>query len=209
MRDALRVLERAREMGYRALLVFNGDRARLVEEASSTAGGDCVLVGDSSVRREFCSLELSPARYQDLLGSEYGAAIVSMESMIRPSIIAAAGEAVRRGGFLAIVGGPWRSWTPGPREGGTGLYKRYLEEAIPRSRLHAWIDEGQTRSISTSVGDPPEPRGPEGYKPRGDMPRRLIAETATLDQARALDRLAGFLRGRARSMILRGDRGRG
>ena len=135
--------------------------------------------------------------------------MVSMESMVRPSILAAAGEAVRGGGFLAIVGDPWESWTPGPREGGRGLYKEYLANAIPRARLHVWIDKGTTRSMEARVPKPPPRLGPRGYKPRGDMPKKLLAETATLDQAKALDRIAGFLRGGERSLLLRGDRGRG
>ncbi len=207
--EAYKVLEVARETGYRALLALNGDRVELVKTVAGMAGGDCVLVGDKPVRMGLCRLELPPARYQDLLGGEYGAAVVSMESMVRPSILAAAGEAVRRGGFLAVVGGPWRSWTPGPREGGRGLYKEYLANAISRARLHAWIDGVSVRSMAMRVSKPPPITGTRGYKPQGNMPKRLLAETATIGQARALNRIAGFLRGRGRSLLVRGNRGRG
>ncbi len=208
-RKALRVMERARDTGYRGLLVLNGDREELVRDTAEAVGGDCLLVGDSPVRGGYCRRELPPARFQEALGSEYPAAIISLESMVRPSIIAGIAETVRGGGFLAIVGGPWASWTPGPREGGTGLYKEYLEHVIPRARLHAWIDEGRVRSSRLEASTPPPREGPEGYRPRYGVPRRLLREAATRGQAEVLDRLVGFITGRARSFLLRGDRGRG
>ncbi len=209
LHEAVReVVDRAASTGYRGLIVVvDSDRPGIVRALAEESGGDCVLVGDSSVRRGHCSLELSPARYQRLLGREFKAGIISLESMVRPNLIAATAEAVRGGGFLAIVGGPPGGWSFGPR-GGLGYYDRYLRERIGSCRLHAFVEDGRLVSSRVEVGRPPRVEPPESYRPRR-VPRRLALRAANADQARALDVMAGFLHGRSRSFLLTGDRGRG
>lgn len=202
-----RALSRARRTGYRALIVRGGDRLRSVERLAGEASGDCALIGDSKVRRGFCRLELSPARYREVLGSEYGAVIVSLESMVRPSIVAASGEAVRGGGFLALAGPPWEDWSLGPRDG-PGHYKAYLERMIPRSRLHSWTSGERVISEALEVAGSPG-RGRARFKSRAGIPGAIMRLARTASQARALDEILLWMRGPSRSLLVAGDRGRG
>ncbi len=204
---------RARDTGYRALLFLHGNRRELVEWLAGKSGGDCILVGDSSVRGSNCRLEVSPARYQGILGSEAGAAIISLPSLVRPSLIAAAGETVRGGGFLAIVGGEPGEWTPGPREG-LGAYEEYLYHAVSRNRLHIrWSSRMGILSWRMEAGAAPEKEwDPRDYirgKRLAWPVKRLVLEARTRDQAVALERMHRFAHKGGRSFLLTGDRGRG
>ncbi len=204
----LEVVEKASSTRYRGLIVaVEHDRIEAVRLLADTVGGDCVLVGDSMVRRGFCSMEMSPAGYQRLLGREFKAGIVSLDGMVRPTIVAAVAEAVRGGGFLAVVGGPPGSWSWGPRDG-LGFYDSYVRSSIGSCRLHAYIEDGKLVSMRLDVGRPPRVPGGGEYRPRR-IPRKLAAAAANIDQARAIDAMAMFLHGRARSFMLTGDRGRG
>ncbi len=202
-----RTVSLARRTGYRALIVRGGDRERSVERLAGSVDGDCALIGDSRVRRGHCGVELSPARYREVLGGEYNAVIISLESMLRPSIVAAGGEAVRGGGFLALVGPPWERWSLGPR-GGPGNYKRYLEGMIPRSRLHSWTSMDRLISEALRVGPAPR-RGRPRYRSRAGVPGAVMRLARTDSQARALDKILEWLRGAQRSLLVMGDRGRG
>ncbi|MCE4616774.1 MAG: GNAT family N-acetyltransferase [Aeropyrum sp.] len=206
-----RWVERASKTGYRSLVVVGSDDwAGWIRLLSGLVGGDCLLVSSKEFRGSGrCGAEASPAGIEKVLGGEYSAAILAVDGLIRPSIIAAAGETVRAGGFLALLSRPAARWNPGP-EGGRGLYSKYLRESIPRCDIHLWIDE-EEGVISEKLEPPKLARAAEDLKTiRVDgVPRALVAAARTPDQARVLGEIYRFARGRYRSLLVRGDRGRG
>jgi len=204
-------LERLAASGWRGLAVAAGFPAGdVVELVRGFTGGDCLLVAPSRLRGGSCRVEVSPARVQDALGGEFSAAVLAVEGLLRPSIVAAAGETVRGGGALVIASEEeWGSWDPGPREG-RGLYAGYLKRRILEAPIHLVVDRGGfvSESWRPPEGAPPR-RGLEGFRSRVGVPRGLQGLARTRDQLDALERLASFLRGRGRSVLLTGDRGRG
>ncbi len=201
------VLERAAHTGYRALLFLHGDRRGIVRLLAARARGDCIAVTDRDVRPGACRVEASPASYDRILGGEALLAIVSLPSMVRPSIIAAAGETVRGGGALAVVGGPRGEWTPGPREG-LGAYEEYLYSSIGESRFHLWASTSETYSMRLP---PPNARAPkpERGECRGIPEGRIAGLVRTRGECRALVESRRYLRSGRGSLLLLGDRGRG
>ncbi|MEB3846400.1 MAG: hypothetical protein GSR74_00305, partial [Desulfurococcales archaeon] len=200
-RQAARILEKAASTGYRALIVYH---TRRLEEGvrlfAGLASGDCLLVAPRDYRIGACTAEYSPMDIEDYLGMEFGSGVIASPGLLRPSVIASAAETIRGGGFLAIVVPPRDEWDPGPVES-RGLYKRYLEEAIPGAGLHAWISSDcKVYSASMMVPDPGGEAARVEYKSRKGVPRRLLALARTPDQASGLDVFASFLRGRWRSL---------
>ena len=209
-RQTARILEKAASTGYRALIVYH---TRRLEEGvrlfARLAHGNCLLVAPRDYRTGACTAEYSPMDIEDYLGMEFGSGVIASPGLLRPSVIASAAETIRGGGFLAIVVPPREEWDPGP-VGSRGLYKRYLEEAIPGAGLHAWISSDcKVYSASMRVPDPGGEEARVEYKSRKGVPRRLLALARTPDQASGLDVFASFLRGRWRSLFVTGNRGRG
>ncbi len=187
-------------------------RFNAVEALAGLAGGECVLVADRASRRGVCRVEVSPAGFERALGGEFGAAIVSLEGLVRPNVLAGIAETVKGGGFLALVAPPLDSWDPGP-PGGRGFYRRYLLSSIRRCRLHLWLEEcgGSVKVVSESLKAPAARPDGESWeiKSRVGVPRRLMGLARTYSQALALEAGARFLRSGARTFFVRGDRGRG
>ena len=155
-----------------------------------------------------CSRILSPARYQEILGSEARVAIVALEGLVRPNILAATAETVVEGGLLVIAAGPPGEWDPGP-PGGLGLYRGYLLESIRRSRSHVIVDLESDTAQSRAIPREPAPLRPPRPSGARGLPARLARLAATADQLSALEAAARLLRGRGRTLLVLGDRGRG
>ena len=156
-----------------------------------------------------CRLEKSPMDVEEYLGTEHGAAIVSTTGLLRPGVVASAGETVRRGGFLAIAAPPRDSWNPGPA-GGLGYYKRYLYNMIPRAASHLWLDLDECKAYSRS--GPPPPTEIVEWKPErvpAGVNGRIYRLAKTQGQARLIEEFHRMVRGRVRSLYIIGDRGRG
>jgi tRNA(Met) cytidine acetyltransferase len=207
-------LEALRSTRFRGLIVVNACRREdAVEELASMAGGDCLLVSERELRSGRCRVELSLAGFERALGGEFSAAIVSARGLLRPSVLAGVAETVRGGGFLAIVAPRLAEWDPGP-PGGRGFYRRYLTSSIGRCRAHLWLEHcgGEMRLVSKRLdlkGGRGSEWSPAGFKSRAGVPRSLLSLARTQSQAEALEAGARFLRSGARSLFLRGDRGRG
>ena len=201
------VLERAAQTGYRALLFLHGDRRGMVRLLAGRARGDCIVVADRDARPGMCRVEASPAGYERILGGEALLAVVSLPSMVRPSIIAAVGETVRGGGALAIVGGPRGEWTPGPREG-LGAYEEYLYSSIGESRFHLWASTRETYSMRLPPPNAKAPM-PERGECKGVPEGRIAGLVRTRGECRALAEARRYLRRGRGSLLLLGDRGRG
>ena len=194
--------------GYRGLILVNtSDVREAISELSSLVEGDCLLVATKEYRSGSCRASYGPLDIDKVLGSEYRAAVIALESLLRPNVVAAVTEVVRGGGFLAIVAPPLDKWNPGPHAG-TGYYKRYLLSSVTSSRAHLWVTDEGVISRSLDVGGRP-PRRAWEFKSRKGVPRALMSLAATLDQAKALEAMAHFLHGRYRSVLVKGDRGRG
>lgn len=202
-------IESLKDSGSRGLLVVNShDPRRASSMLAETVGNDCLLVAEKGLRGAGCRYEKSPMDIEEYLGLEVGAAIVASTGLLRPGLIASAGETVRAGGFLALAGPPWSVWNPGPSSG-TGEYKRYLEEIIPQAETHMWIDLDKCNIITRR---PPPKLNPVKWKPGKAPPGAhgaIYRLARTPDQARGIELGARLVRGRARSLYIVGDRGRG
>ncbi len=199
-----------RETRWRGLIVAHSrDPAGAARVLAGLAGGRCLHVAPRDLRGSGCATEKSPMDIDEYLGTEHDAAIVSSRGLLRPSVIASAGETVRAGGFLALAVPPRGEWSPGPA-GGTGAYREYLESSIPRAPVHLWLDLDDCRVYSRSLQAPPPPRSEwrPGRAPPG-VPRAVYRLARTRSQARLLEKAPSFLRGRHRSLLVVGDRGRG
>ncbi len=197
----------SRSTGYRGLIIITDEEPReTLETLVDLLDRDCLLVAEKSLRIRKCRRELSPARYTDVLGGEYSYSIIATSGLLRPSIVAAVGETVRRGGALIIVAPDWESWEPGL---GKRLYKQYLKKKIPMSRLHIWINNKRTLSHRIELSSKPS-ETTRSRKPICRLPREIRRLIKTRDQGEALCRIYRFLMDkRSRSLMLKGDRGRG
>jgi len=203
--------------GYRGLVVIHASELastaqRLISLLRERLGeGTCIAPAEyRGALRGTCSRTLSPAAVEELLGTEAGYALLLVPRLLRPNLFAAAAETIRGGGVVVLVAPPLAMWQPGG-EAGTGAYKRYLVNRLYTARSLFWADIDRD---SVYVSRLPRccakrPEGPETYRPREPIPRRLVEAAATREQAEALDRVAGFLRRRGRSVLVLGDRGRG
>ncbi len=208
-------LDELGRLGWRGLLVahssdLHGLARRLAGILSRR--GPCLLMATKGVREAVGAWGCEAAGPPDLgrvLGREYQNALVAAEGLLRPNIVAGVGETVRAGGGLAVAAPPLEEWRPGP-PGGTGLYGEYLRARIGEAPSLLWLDwDGGEVYARRLPGEPapPPPRGP--FKSRAGVPRALHSLARTRDQAAALDAFASFLRGRARTLMVTGDRGRG
>ena len=203
-------IDKARKAGWRLLiLAHHPDPREAAEYLAGLAQGDCLHVAPGEYRGVGCRLEKSPMDIEEYLGTEHRAAIVSTPGLLRPTVIASAGETVVAGGFLAIAAPPWEEWNPGPL-GGTGAYKEYLERVIPEAKTHVWIDLDSCRVRSLRWDPPPYTHVYRalGRAPPG-VPRAIYELARTPSQGRGLEEAARLLRGRDRTLLIVGNRGRG
>lgn len=208
-------LARLRGLGWRGLAVLHSsDTLALASGLSRLLSGlgSCLAMATSSYRRvvEGCD-PAGPPDLEGILGREYDYVLVAVDGLLRPNIIAGVAEVVRGGGALVVAAPPLREWNPGP-PGGTGLYREYLLRSLVGLASLYWADADEGRVYAERLPGspaPPRPRGPGGFKSRLGVPRALYSLAATRDQAEALEAFASFLRGRARSLAVLGDRGRG
>ncbi len=207
-----------RRSGWRGLIVAHSmDLIEACIEILSVASGEKLVLASKDDRevisRESRDSSVSLASYMDIeeyLGREYDSVLVVARGLLRPNIIAAAGEMVRRGGFLAIIAPERERWNPAP-EGGRGVYKLFLENSFMNCKSILWINLDSTEVYLKKVftAKPQQPPGPEGFKSRRGVPKKLSRVAANLDQAELLEEFAGFLRGPFRCFVVTGDRGRG
>ena len=172
-----------------------------------------MLVAEKAMRSGLCREEVSPAAFERVLGGEFKAAIISTGGLLRPNVVAGVAETVRGGGFLAIVAPPLGEWDPGP-PGARGFYRRYLLASLRSCKAHYWVEEcgGKLRLVSSSLEFPKEvskAEGARGFKSKVGVPRSLLSKTLTMSQAQALEAGGRFLKSPARTLFVRGDRGRG
>ncbi len=202
--------------GWRGLLVLH-TRSPIdsVESLCQILGGRLLVIADAETRKALEGrVDADLASYMDvekLLGGEYDSVIVSSPAMLRPNVVAAAGEMVRASGVLGLVVPPLEEWNPGVPDG-RGAFKKYLVSSLTRARSLLWLDADQCRTYRWEVpaGKARRPRWDPGSfvsKPR--LPRGLVALAASEEQADLLASFARFLRGRFRSFAVIGDRGRG
>ncbi len=155
--EALRLLaRRLAETGWRGLaLAHHESPARAALEALDALGAPrqgCLAVADAHARRLLsgrCERLVSPARYQDALGSESSLAIVALQGLLRPNVMAAAAETLRAGGLLLVAAGPRGSWSPAP-PGGRGVWPAPLkgEPCWPRCTWRRTVGAGRACPVS-------------------------------------------------------------
>jgi len=209
-----------RSTGFRGLTFINSsDFDGTVVELLSNCNYDRILVVTSSelgskLSKLICDSRVLIAKYSDvnrLLGSEYDVVIVAVTGSLRPNLVAAVGEMVKGGGVLVLLTPPLDKWNPG-FIGGRGVYKDYLVHRISECKNLLWIDVDLRKVRSFNVlrnvraSYPPKPKD---FKSRRGIPRTLLDLAINIDQAQLLEEFAGFIRGRARSFTVIGDRGRG
>ena len=207
------------ETGWRGLVVLHvDDMAGTVEELAGllSSRGQCLLVALAVLRAKLGPREgedcqvIGPPDVGRVLGREYGDAVIALEGLLRPNIVAGVAETVRAGGALVLVLPPLASWNPGP-PGGTGLYREYLLRSFSEARSILWLDTVNNRVLAHRVpGGKPGPVKPQKPPPtRHGVPRVLREKTATRSQALGLEAFASMLRGKTRSLLVYGNRGRG
>ncbi len=207
--------------GYRGLvLLHTTDLAGTAERLAGLLHGQlgpglCVAPAEHRSRlaqaaRGACRRLMSPGAVEEILGAEAGFALLLVPRLLRPNLLAAAGEAVRGGGVLALVAPPLPAWQPGGEES-IGAYRVYLVERLYSARSLFWasLDEDTVYAERLPACCAGRPEPPAGYRPREPLPRLLVEAAATREQAEALDEIVGFLRRRGRSVLVLGDRGRG
>jgi tRNA(Met) cytidine acetyltransferase len=203
--------------GYRGLVVLHdssvgGAAASLAALLGDEAGGG-LCVAPAELREQLrgaCSRVMSPSAIEQLLGTENDYVVLAVPQLLRPNLVAAAAETVRGGGVVAIVAPPLREWNPGGPDS-LGYYRRYLLRRLGEAQslfwADAWGDAPYLARLPHCRAPRPEPAA--SYQPRTPLPRRLVEAAASLEQARALDEIAEFLRRRGRGVFVTGDRGRG
>ncbi len=208
-------LDRLKALAWRGLVVlhstsYNESLAKLAEAFSER--GECLVMALSEHRGilgDECR-KAGPPDLPRLLGTEYDYALIAVPGLLRPNIVAGVAETVREGGVLALLLPPIPEWNPGP-PGGTGLYREYLLSSLGFAKSLFWADMDRRRVLAETLPStpaPPRERRVE-WKSRHGVPRALRGMTATRSQAEGLEAFAELLRGRARSLVLLGNRGRG
>ncbi len=200
--------------GYRGLVVaHSSDVYGVAELLARVLPGPVTCVAPVEGRprlRPVCGRLLSPSAIEELLGSESGSVVLAVPRLLRPNLFAAAAETVRAGGVVAVAAPPLGEWNPG---GGMsiGAYRRYLLRRLGEARSIYWFDadSGTVYASRLPGGRAEAPEGPAGYRARSPVPRALLEAAATREQAEAMDTIIEFLRGRGRSVLVLGDRGRG
>jgi tRNA(Met) cytidine acetyltransferase len=167
----------------------------------------CVAAGARPGGVEACKW-VSAASIEKILGREFDAAIIVAPGFLAPNTVAAVAETVRGGGFLALVVPPLSYWAPGG-SASTGAYREYLVKRIGEARALLWLDLELGRVLACRLPSTAPKRERAYLKSRSGVPRSLIEQAASDEQARALDEVAEALRKRARSVVILGDRGRG
>ncbi|ALL01281.1 putative P-loop ATPase [Pyrodictium delaneyi] len=210
-------LDELRATGYRGLVVLHSVSpvyaGGLLARIFSDVYGDVLCLAPREAReglRSECSRLESPGAIDRLLGTENSSVVLVVPQLLRPNLLAAAAETVRGGGVVALAVPPLGEWQPGGRDS-IGAYRRYLVNRLGAARALFWADYDAgilyRQALPRERASPPP--GPEGYRPRSPVHRRLLEAAATLDQARALDEIVLHLRRRGRSVFVTGDRGRG
>ncbi|NPA85437.1 MAG: tRNA(Met) cytidine acetyltransferase [Crenarchaeota archaeon] len=120
---------------------------------------------------------LPPSAYRRVLGTEWDHVVIDLTSPVPANAFPATIETVRGGGTVALI--KERDLEEVYSASGTGLFGRYLEEAI------GLYSEG-------------------GQCPKWEPPKGL-----TKEQRRALKALNGFVVGSSKALAVLGDRGRG
>ncbi len=122
---------------------------------------------------------LKPNNYRKVLGTEWDSAVFDLSSAIPANAFPAVAETVKAGGKIVLMPSDKPLEEVYKERGGTGLFGKYLEEAIKL------------------------------YKEEGECPQWKPPSGLTREQKRALKELDGFLIGRGRALAIIGDRGRG
>ncbi|ABM80990.1 GNAT family N-acetyltransferase [Hyperthermus butylicus] len=210
-------LTELRGSGYRGLVLLHstaiGVCASAVAGLLSEVYSQVACIAPAELRRELqerCSRVLSPSAIEELLGTENDAVLLAVPGLLRPNLLAAAAETVRGGGVVVLVVPRLDVWQPG---GGmsTGLYREYLLRSLGRLESLFWADADLDTVYSMRLprGKARKPPGPEGYRARSPVHRKLLEAAATIEQAEALDKIVAHVRSRGRSILVLGDRGRG
>ncbi|HIQ24046.1 MAG TPA: tRNA(Met) cytidine acetyltransferase [Pyrodictium delaneyi] len=203
--------------GYRGLVVLHSVSpvyaGSLLARILRDVYGDVLCVAPHEARKPLrgdCSRLESLGAIDRLLGTENSSVVLVVPRLLRPNLLAAAAETVRGGGVVALAVPPLGEWRPGGDES-IGAYRRYLVNRLGTARALFWADydAGIVYRQALPSGRAQAPPGPEGYRARSPVHRRLLEAAATLDQARALDEIVLHIRRRGRSVLVTGDRGRG
>jgi tRNA(Met) cytidine acetyltransferase len=210
-------LEGLRSAWFRGLMLLH--TATLPQHASTVAGllssvyGEVLCVAPREFRgglEGYCGRVVSPSAIAEILGTENDAVLIVTAGLLRPNLLAAAAETVRGGGCVALLVPPLDRWQPG---GGmsTGHYRRYLLARLESLKSLFWADLSLDTVYAARLpaGEAVQAEGPEGYRARSPVHRKLVEACLTREQAEALDKIVGHLRSRGRSVLVLGDRGRG
>jgi len=200
-------IESLQKTRYRGLVVLNTNSlAETLDALTRRLSGNCGLIAPKRLLKGTPRCDhISPGHVEHVLGREYGNIIVATDGLLRPNLVAAAAGAVSAGGILAIVAPPLSSWEPAP-PGGRGGYRRYLLASLREAGSIFWWDEQQGVLLDRR---PEKPATGWPQKPRRLRRCRLEELAATEDQADALDKAIRALARGVRSVLIRGDRGRG
>ncbi len=198
--------------GYRGLVVLHcndlGYCTSMLLARVPASNVVCIAPSDTSACKEV--RRVSPSSYTRILGTEQDMVILAIPKLLRPNLIAAAAEAVKGPGVLALVVPPLDSWQPGG-QASTSAYRSYLIDSFYTSSSIFWADAD--REVVYLQRLPPKAKtarwSPADYKSSMGVPRRLIEACVNEEQAKALDVFIEFMRRRGRSFIVVGDRGRG
>jgi len=202
--------------GYRGLLVIHSSAIASTLDSLlpilHRIGYEKILcVAPSHIRSRVSDCEkVGPASLERVLGREYDVSIIASDTILQPNLLAAIAETVRGGGVLAVFVPPLHQWQPGGLNS-RGAYKRYLVESFYEAKSIFWGDVDS--EVIYVIRYPSKAEitawNPNDFRSEYGVPRKLIKACATEEQAKLLDVFAGFLRGKGRSFIVVGDRGRG
>ena len=167
-------------------------------------------------------LELGELVYQEserVLGTTWDGLVADITLQLKPNDLGILVELVRGGGLVVLVGpgvdevGEWitdfhRELAAYPytvRDVSKRFERRLLAKTVGRAGT-LYIDRGR----SVFGPEPPSPPPPSGPGMPGDVfPRELYEMCLTLDEARVLRALEGFMERGRRSLVITANRGRG
>jgi tRNA(Met) cytidine acetyltransferase len=199
-------VKKIRENGYRGLLVLEVNEIKEIENIGEIIfrQGTCLAITTKNYKALFkekgCEV-FSPLDLKKVLGREYDIAVIALDDLIRPNVIAGVAGTVKGGGILSII----LSRNSLAR---TKNFKKYFMTSICRAENVLWLDlvNDEVKCSKVAFRTPPKRRIPNLIP---GVPEVIARMVITSDQAKALKAILDLMKGKWRSLLIYGDRGRG